>query len=160
SAVPLPPLGSDRLEVVAHGYKLRSLGDGRFDLRHGDERMEFFLSPEAEQGPIQRLAIGEDTLDFLYDDAGRLVSIWQASGMRLCLVYDEAGHVVRTVWRGTRPYDEDETLGFYAYDDEGRLVEWRDAIGNPGYYAYDAGHRLIRYSDRRGYAFLFRYDAE
>lgn len=160
SSVPLPPLDHDRIEVAAHGHTLRALGGQRFEVRVGDERMEFTLPREADRGLIQRLAVEDQALDFHHDDAGHLVAIWQATGERLCLLRDEAGHIVRAVLRGPYPGDEDEILGSYAYDTEGRLVEWRDGAGNAGHYAYDANHRLTRCTDRRGYAYLFRYDAE
>jgi RHS repeat-associated protein len=155
-----PPLPSERLEAGASGYVLCALGGDRFEVRCGEERMEFAFAPGCERAPMQRLTMGEETLELDHDEAGNLIAIWQADGTRLCLLRDEAGHVVRTVVRRPDAPGEDETLGSYAYDAAGRLVEWRDAAGNAGRYDYDEGHRLVRCTDRRGYAFFFRYDAE
>ncbi len=157
TSVAFPRLGSERLEVVADGYHLRALGGGRFEVRCGEERMCFVLSREAQRGPIERLAVGERALELDYDEAGHLVAVWQGSGERLCLLRDEAGHVVATVLRGA---GEDRTLGTYEYDAQGRLVVWRDASGHASFHDYDASHRLVRSTGRRGYAFFFRYDAE
>lgn len=153
--VEFPALGPDVLEAAHDGYRIRALSRDVYEVRHGDERMEFALARGARCAGVRRLWRGEAFVDFEYRDDGGLLAIWEPSGRRVRLFHDAQGHVVRVALRE----DGDETtFAAYDYDDLGRLTRWRDAAGNAATYDYDAGHRMTRKGDRRGYSFLYRYD--
>lgn len=154
--VEFPALGSDVQEAARDGYRIRALGRDVYEVRCGDERMEFALVRGGRRAGVRRLWRGEAFVDFEYREDGGLLAIWEPSGRRVRLFHDARGHVVQVALRE----DGDErTLATYEYDDLGRLTRWRDAAGHAATYDYDAEHRMTRKGDRRGYSFFYRYDA-
>ena len=95
-----------------------------------------------------------------YDTHGRLASLAESlpgQTIATSLVYDERGHVIE-LRRGVRGEASAAVVCRYAYDDEGCLVEWFDALGASKRFRYDGDHRMVQGTDRRGYSFHWSYN--
>ncbi len=95
-------------------------------------------------------------------DAASLVpdAIVDAAGRRLDLIYDAAGRLEGIEVATTGASWTERRLRSYAYDDDGRLAETTDAVGNVRRYAYDTGGRVVREVEPGGYTWYFHYDSQ
>jgi RHS repeat-associated protein len=94
-----------------------------------------------------------------YDPGGRLIAIMQmVEGRRISLIYDNRGFVaeLRLASWGT----PERTVATYGYDQRGRLVAVRDAVGASMGYAYDPEGRMVAEYARSGAVFTMRYDSQ
>jgi YD repeat-containing protein len=123
--------------------------------------------------------------DYIYDDAGRRVSVVQAVGTELAsqsyTCYDKAGRVRRTIanyvangndpdaWQAdavetwlfvqsTHRYREDNLIATTSYDAASRRQSSTSPMGNIQAMAYDVAGRVVEVTDARGIITHYSYD--
>jgi RHS repeat-associated protein len=123
--------------------------------------------------------------DYIYDDAGRRVSVVQAVGTKLAsqsyTCYDKAGRVRRTIanyvangndpdaWQtdavetwlfvqSTHRYREDNLIATTSYDAASRRQSSTSPMGNIQSLAYDVAGRVVEVTDARGIITHYSYD--
>lgn len=160
--IEFPRLRRDESEVRQFGYVLRRLDSKRYSVSYRDRpTLEFQVEETEAVALLRRMSRGGAVLEFEYDEARRLVEVTErAPGVqeRYRLSYDSQGHLLQVAQ--IRPAGAPHPVAAYIYDQLGRLVSTRDALGGTERYAYDAAHRLTEMSDRRGYTFRWRYDEQ
>lgn len=146
-------------------YELTSVA-GHFFVTHWDVetceivRYVFQAGRRGEAWPLSSIEDVTGTgLDLFHDQDGRLQAIRQRLEQRhLALAYNGAGRIVSITAVG--PAGHQQTLVGYEYDADGRLINARDALGNPERYQYDPAGRMVREIARDGGVFSFQYDAK
>lgn len=100
---------------------------------------------------------GGHKLQFQYDLKHRLIGIADSAGREIQIENDDHGRIIRIVGPSPNKIGEQSLLVEYQYDQEGRLTEVSDALGQPMRFAY-RGSLLTRETWRNGLNFHFRYD--
>ncbi len=96
------------------------------------------------------------------DGHGRVATLTQSTERRrLYFSYDSAGRLaflhLGFSWQSI---EAARAVASYHYDDEGRLIAVKDALGAERRYGYDEAGRLTLESDRRGGTYRMQYDAQ
>ncbi|MCM2420029.1 RHS repeat-associated core domain-containing protein [Streptomyces sp. RKAG293] len=156
----LPPTDPQTMELP-----LRTLTDrngNRIDFDHADDgslaeirhSAGYRVQVETTNSRITELRLlgGSDRpvlQRFAYDDAGRLIKAYGATGHPLVFSYDAEGRI--TGWT-----DRSDTAYTYSYDDQGRCVRAEGSGGFlSGSLAYDDETRTTRVTDSLGHAKTF-----
>ena len=153
---------SGRLLSPVDGLELRRVDGERVKvIGFGQDRYPHALVfRKGSQGNTYYLVSVERTaqarLDFLYDAAGNVTSMFQRREQReLLLQYDAWGRVVRA---DARFPDLSTRFGAgYVYDRAGRLAEVHDFDGLAASYEYDEQGRIVRETKRGGSIYTIRY---
>ena len=154
-------------EVVQHGAVLTRLSAQRYALAADEQpTLEFEFRELIKPGstvasPVAvpvALSDEERNFTFEYDADGRLIRIRLDQQRVVDLVYSLAGLLGEVVLR--RAGEEPIYVARYRHDDDGRLVEFHDALNQTARYEYDHAHRMTSKTDRRGYSYHYRYDEE
>lgn len=151
---------------------LRSPGDFCELQRDSPERMTAVKwDPEADKiiryafaasGNGEWLLIGAQNAEghgftLTRDEQGRIASVrQQREGRGFVLTYGAPGRVIRVHLFGAAG---ERPILSYSYDQNGRLAEMRDALGNRCQYEYDQAGRMVREVNLGGMEFRFRYDS-
>jgi RHS repeat-associated protein len=159
--VPFPPFLTDLPgeQVVQHGYVLTRLSERRYELTtHNQPALEFAFHDMTE--PVLPVALrdAERNFTFEYDAEARLIRIQLNEQRTVHLAYSPAGLLREVVLE--RPGQEAIAVARYRHDDDGCLVEFRDALDQVAHYEYDGARRMTRKTDRRGYSYHYRYDEQ
>ncbi|AKJ30912.1 hypothetical protein AAW51_4221 [Caldimonas brevitalea] len=149
---------------VLAGYELEQRDEHRFVVSHdvhgsmGFER----ATPDEKTARLVALVLGDVRMHFGYDDHQRLAAVAAAGEEQVFeqsfwFRYDEHGHLT-TIERSQG--HELSTVARYAYDEEGCLVTWTNALGASMTYGYDDQRRMTRETDANGFSFFYGYDGE
>ncbi|MBN2258683.1 MAG: RHS repeat protein, partial [Anaerolineaceae bacterium] len=167
-----------QMEFDASGA-VTKLIDNFDSTRAPNDENQYNLSTSYEYDLLGRLTITRNTLDeitstTLYDDAGRIHQILDATGNPVTYVYNQDGTVdsVTIAPDFVTSYDYDDlgrvtaihdSLGQfvsgYSYNPDNTLASETDAAGLVTNYVYDALHRITQVSDNAGHAISTSYDA-
>ncbi|MCI0660518.1 MAG: DUF6531 domain-containing protein, partial [Acidobacteria bacterium] len=145
--------------VVQHGYVLKRMTERQFELTaHNHPTIEFEFCEMSELARPVALRDGERNFSFDYDALGRLIRIQIDEVNTIRMTYSPAGLLkeVSLEQSGQKTAD----LARYRHDDDGCLVEFRDALDQVARYEYNREHRMTRKTDRRKYSYLYRYDEQ
>jgi RHS repeat-associated protein len=161
NSVPFPSfltnLSGER--VVQHGYVLTHLSERRYELTtHNQPAFEFAFHDMT--GPALPVALRDEDrmFTFEYDAQARLIRIGLDEERTVRLAYSPAGLLSEVMLE--QPGQEAMYVARYRYDDDGCLVEFRDALDQVARYEYDTARRMTRKTDRRGYSYRYRYDEQ
>jgi RHS repeat-associated protein len=156
------------LEWSADGFLTRTLAPNGHEIQRRRPADWAWSEMEDEFGLINR---------YEYDELGRVVAVFDASGLRQTLSYDDGVLDERGRVRGIR--EADGANSYYRYDAAGNLVEEVDTEGKVVGYLYtpfgklhkvlhpdgttvrcewDTEGRLVALTDERGEQATFRYD--
>jgi len=164
NSIPFPPFFTENPSerVVQSGYVLKRLAERRFELTaHDKPAIEFEFTEMSETGRPLALRDEERNFSFDYDARGRLIGVRIDEGRMVRLIYSPAGLVSELLLEQPgRPGQETVYVARYEYDDDGRLIEFRDALDRTARYEYDRARRMTRKTDRRGYSYRYQYDDE
>ncbi len=145
--------------VTQHGYALKRLAARRFELNsHNRPAIEFEFREMTEPARLVRLRDEDRNFTFAYDEQGRLIGIRIDDERTIQLNYSSAGLVSEVLLK--RPGHEVVYVARYRYDDDGCLIEFRDALDRVARYEYDPARRMTRKTDRRGYSYRYQYDEQ
>jgi RHS repeat-associated protein len=161
NVVPFPSFLSDTHsdQVVQHGYVLTRLSERRYELTtHDQPAIEFEFHEMTEPARLVRLRDEDRDFAFEYDEQAQLVGIQLDEERTVHLTYSPAGLLNRVLLE--RSGQETVYVVRYRYDDEGCLIEFRDAFDQVARYEYDRAHRMTRKTDRRGYSYRYCYDEQ
>ncbi|MEJ2611954.1 MAG: RHS repeat-associated core domain-containing protein [Candidatus Thiodiazotropha sp.] len=163
-------------DTIKQGGVVRNLGafteirwqNNRFDVTQWDVDSGeiwshvFHSQGNGEISALQELndATGQG-LEFAYDkDNARLRGIRQKLEMRtLVLRYSDQGQIEQVEFLSSDKKTR-QTLVTYRYDNQGRLTEVVDAMGNSDHFDYDKNHRIILERNKDGGEFKFKYDTQ
>ncbi|SDL50114.1 RHS repeat-associated core domain-containing protein [Dendrosporobacter quercicolus] len=123
---------------------------------------------------IKRRDAAQSGVDYSYDLAGRVQSIYTAGGTSQAYEYDARGNITGVIdgnnnktqyqldkWgRITGIIKADGTKEYYAYDYAGNISETVDGEGNTIRYEYNLINKLQTVTDQTGETDTFLYDAE
>jgi RHS repeat-associated protein len=159
--------------IVAQGGTVRHIGafleifqkSGRYIVQSWDvesgEIWRYCFAPEASGQPMPLLCIedvtGQQGLDLIRDDRGRIISIRQRLEKRALLLEYSGGDLIRTVSL-CGANGERQRLMRYEYDFAGRMSAVFNALDNADRYEYDHKDRLTREIAKHGGVFSYRYD--
>jgi RHS repeat-associated protein len=148
----------DRMSLFRdeRGYRVRT---------HAGLTYRFRLSGAQSLGPVSEIPLG-----YLYDiggqrivlhrdDRGRLCEIHDSCGRVFSFENDEYGQLLEIV--GPHPQDVEERLCLlsFAYDENGSLIEVRDALGQCERFVYKQ-NLMVQETNKGGLSFYFQYDQE
>jgi RHS repeat-associated protein len=146
-------------QVVQHGYILTRLSEQRYELTtHNQPTLEFAFRDMTEPALPVALRDAERNFTFEYDAEARLIRIQLDEQRTVHLAYSPAGLLNEVVLE--QPGQEAISVARYRHDDDGCLVEFRDALDQVARHEYDSARRMTRKTDRRGYSYHYRYDEQ
>ncbi|MBO0862695.1 MAG: RHS repeat protein [Chloracidobacterium sp.] len=159
--LPFPPFFRDQPgeRVAQRGYVLKRLSERRFELSaHDLPAIEFEFREMAEPARLLALRDEDRNFTFDYDEQGRLIGIRIDEQRTVRLNYSPAGLVGEVSLEG--PGHEVVYMARYRYDDNGCMIEFRDALDQVARYEYDSARRMTRKTNRRGYSYHYQYDEQ
>ena len=103
----------------------------------------------------------ELTTTYEYDALGRVTAVVDPLGNRRETDFDANGQVaaIRNEWKRPDNSFEVRTVATRFYDEADRMIEERDALGNPTRYTYDASGNVTAVTDANGNVSRFEYDS-
>ncbi|MBO0800018.1 MAG: RHS repeat protein, partial [Blastocatellia bacterium] len=161
-SVDFPPFLTDfpGEQVALHGYLLKRLSERRYELAtHDQPALEFEFHNNMTK-PAFPAALRDDNRHFIfeYDEQARLSRIKLDEERTIHLGYSEANLISEV--RLEQSGQDDVYIARYRHGDDGRLVEFRDALDQVASYEYDGERRMTCKTDRRGYSYRYRYDEQ
>jgi YD repeat-containing protein len=159
NSVTFPPFLTDLTgeRSTQHGYVLTRLSERRYELTTHDQPAIIFEFRGMTEPALPIALRDEDrTFTFEYYDHTRLIRINLGGERTVRLAYSSAGLLSEVLLE--QPGQENVYVARYRHDDDGRLVEFRDALDQIARYEYDSERRMMRKTDRRGYSYRYRYD--
>jgi RHS repeat-associated protein len=161
NSVPFPSFLTDLPgeQVVQHGYVLTCISERRYELTtHDQPALEFAFRDMTEPALPVALRDAERNFTFEYDAQARLIRIQLDEQRTVRLAYAPAGLLSEVVLEQSG--QETIAVARYRHDDDGCLVEFRDALDKVARYEYDSAPWMTRKTDRRGYSYHYRYDEQ
>jgi YD repeat-containing protein len=161
NSVTFPPFITDLTgeRTTQHGYVLTRLLERRYELTtHNQPAIESEFREMTERGLPIALRDEDRSFTFEYYDHTRLIRINLDGERPIRLNYSPAGLLNEVLLE--QPGQENVYVARYRHDDNGRLVECRDALDQVARYEYDTERRMTHKTDRRGYSYRYRYDEQ
>lgn len=124
----------------------------------GEPDFEFQFPEGSLTGRLVRLRSQRDTIEFAYDEQGRLTTIIDSLGDRIRVEHDRAGRVIQLTMVDPAEVTRVHLLLAYEYDDAGNLIRVTDVHKTVQRLAYERSGLVARRADRNGYSFHFTYD--
>ena len=158
AAVGFPALMSDGERFTRASLSLHRVSARLFRIyQYGAPVMEFDFRDQLVT-PVSRLIHQNASINFHYDQSGRLDMLTDSSLRRISVRYNPEGLLAELSMVGEGARSSRPLLN-YRYDQVGNLVWIRDPYGSESGFCYDQCNRLVKRTDRRGYSFLFEYDS-
>ena len=140
------------------GLTLTRVGSSRYTVqRHAEPTMEFEFRGPQRSARLRRLSDGPHEILFIYDEQGRLKSIFDSVGRQIVVSESDDGSLLDLVLQRS-PTSEPMLLVAYSYDAQGNLAATRNAAGHGYSFRYDGAHRMVHRRGRKGFQFHFSYD--
>jgi len=143
---------------VGGGNPQTHVTHNEYDLAGHLTRIVRNYSPDHAQNEAYEISSGTQdfyniTTIYLYDDAGRQVSVTDTLNHTTQYEYDAAGHVTKTI----DPLGNETTS---TYNEAGQLISTSDALGHSTSYTYDSNGRQLTVTDAIGHTTSTAYNLD
>jgi RHS repeat-associated protein len=144
---------TEKLELIRDEYCYYLVEDKRLIYR--------FNRKHPEDNDLCLLTSIEDkngfTLKIEYNQEGVIYKMIDTTGRVLDFITDDLGRITQIILPHPTNQNERFSVVSYFYDDNGNMIESRDALGQSIFYQYD-GHLLVKETNKVGLNFHFEYD--